>query len=121
MESVKLLKQKLKYLRKKIGHIPNIRIKTESPEKAYFQAVLARGDRRIGQTLLTTINQNCTWKQACRTAELDPAYYALRQRGKAEPFPWEIIDHGIKRQYLWSEYQKALQGKALWRSDISWR
>jgi len=119
METVKHLKQKLKFLRKKIGAVPNIRLKTESPEKAYFQAVLARGDRRIGQALLTMIDNNCTWKQACKKNNIDPDYYALRQRKKDEPFPWEIIDHGIKRKYLWSEYKKALQGEKTIPCDTS--
>jgi radical SAM superfamily enzyme YgiQ (UPF0313 family) len=119
METVKILKQKLKFLRKKFASVPNIRIKTESPEKAYFQAVLARGDRRVGQALLTMIDNNCTWKQACKINNIDPAYYVLRRREKDEPFPWEIVDHGIERKYLWSEYQKALQGKKTNPCDTS--
>ena len=58
------------------------------------------------------ITNNCTWKQAFKKENINPESFALRQRGKTEPFPWEIIDHGIERKYLWSEYQKALQGKA---------
>jgi radical SAM superfamily enzyme YgiQ (UPF0313 family) len=119
METVKDLKQKLKFLRKKIGAVPNIRLKTESPEKAYFQAVLARGDRRTGQALLTMIDNNCTWRQACKKNNIDPDYYVLRRRKEDEPFPWEIIDHGIKRKYLWSEYKKALQGEKTPPCDTS--
>ena len=119
MEEVKPLKLKLKFLRKKISAEPNIRIKTESPEKAYFQAVLSRGDRRVGRALLTMINDNSTWKQALKKENINPENIALRQRDENEPFPWEIIDHGIEREYLWSEYQKALQGKKTIPCDTS--
>ncbi len=119
MEKVSLLKQKLKFLRKKIAAEPNIRIKTESPEKAFFQAVLSRGDRRVGHALLSMLLNNCTWKQAFAKENINPDYYTLRQRDATEPLPWEIIDHGIERQYLWSEYQKALRGKTTVPCDTS--
>ena len=119
MEEVRLLKQKLKFLRKKMAPEPNIRFKAESPESAFFQAVLSRGDRRVGHVLLTMVNNNCSWKQALKKENVTPGYYALRQRGETEPFPWEIIDHGIERKYLWSEYQKALQGRRTSPCDTS--
>ena len=119
MEEIKLLKLKLKFLRKKIAAEPNIRIKTESPEKAFIQAVLSRGDRRVGDALLTMVKNNCTWRQAFAFENIVPDYYALRQRDETEPFPWEIIDHGIERKYLWSEYKKALQGKTTKPCDTS--
>jgi radical SAM superfamily enzyme YgiQ (UPF0313 family) len=119
MEKVALLKQKLKFLRKKITAEPNIRIKTESPEKAFFQAVLSMGDRRVGLALLAMLRNNCTWKQAIINENINPDYYTLRQRGVTEPFPWEIIDHGIERKYLWSEYQKALSEKTTIPCDTS--
>ena len=119
MEEIKLLKLKLKFLRKKMAAEPNIRIKTESPEKAFIQAVLSRGDRRVGNALLTMVKNNCTWRQAFTLENIVPDYYALRQRDETEPFPWEIIDHGIERKYLWSEYKKALQGKITKPCDTS--
>jgi radical SAM superfamily enzyme YgiQ (UPF0313 family) len=119
MEKVALLKQKLKFLRKKIAAEPNIRIKTENPEKAFFQAVLARGDRRVGHVLLAMVRNNCTWRQAFTENNISPDYYTLRQRDQAEPLPWEIIDHGIERKYLWSEYQLALQEKTTIPCDTS--
>jgi hypothetical protein len=119
MEKVAVLKQKLKFLRKKIGGEPNIRIKTENPEKAFFQAVLSRGDRRVGHALLRMVLNNCTWRQAFAQENIYPDDYTLRRRGVTEPFPWEIIDHGIERKYLWSEYKKALEGKTTIPCDTS--
>jgi radical SAM superfamily enzyme YgiQ (UPF0313 family) len=119
MEEVGCLKKKLKFLRKKIAPEPNIRIKSESPEKAFFQATLSRGDRRVGQAIFTKVHNNCSWRQAFKKEGLNPDDYTLRQRGAFEYFPWEIIDHGIERKYLWSEYQKALEGKTTNPCDTS--
>ncbi len=119
MEKVAHLKQKLKFLRKKIAGQPNVRIKTENPDKAFFQAVLSRGDRRVGHALLTMVRNNCTWRQACKAESINPDDYALRQRGATEPFPWEIIGHHITRKYLWHEYKKALKAKTTMTCDTS--
>jgi len=119
MEKISSLKQKLKFLRKKIAGEPNIRIKTENPEKAFFQSILARGDRRVGSVLLSMVLNNCKWRQAFAMENINPDNYTLRQRDATEPFPWEVIDHGIERKYLWSEYQKALEEKTTVPCDTS--
>ena len=102
-----------------IGTEPNIRIKAENPEKAFFQAILSRGDRKVGLALLQMVLHNSTWRQTFKKENLDPNDYTIRQRDPIEMFPWEIIDHGINRQYLWSEYQKALQAKTTVSCDTS--
>lgn len=119
MEKVAALKQKLKFLRKKIAGEPNIRIKTENPDKAFYQAALSRGDRRLGPVLLSRVLNDYSWRQAFALEKIDPDDYALRQRYETETFPWEIIDHGIERKYLWSEYQKALKEKTTVSCDTS--
>jgi radical SAM superfamily enzyme YgiQ (UPF0313 family) len=119
MEKVASLKQKLKFLRKTITTESNIRIKVESPEKAFFQAILSRGDRRVGLALLQMILHNCTWRSAFKKEGITPNDYTVRQRDLTEVFPWEIIDHRINREYLWSEYQKALQAKTTDPCDTS--
>ena len=119
MDDIANLKQKLKFLRKTIGAEPNVRIKAENPEKSFFQAILARGDRRVGLTLLQMVHNNWTWRQAFKNENINPADYTTRQRDQYEIFPWEIIDHGITRKYLWSEYQRALQDKTSIPCDTS--
>jgi radical SAM superfamily enzyme YgiQ (UPF0313 family) len=111
MESVTELKQKLKLIRKGLAGEANIRIQAESPERAWLQAVLARGDRRLGAALLAVVRSGKNWRQALKKEGLDPEYYANRSRGENELFPWEIIDHGLDRSYLWREYRRALEGR----------
>ncbi|MEJ2032293.1 MAG: radical SAM protein [Deltaproteobacteria bacterium] len=111
MESVNELKQKFKLIRKGLAGEANIRIQAESAERAWLQAVLARGDRRLGAALLAVVRSGKNWRQALKKEGLDPEYYANRSRGENELFPWEIIDHGLDRSYLWREYRRALEGR----------
>ncbi len=107
---VKELKERLKFLRKQFGPHANIKMSSGSPDAAFFQAVLARGDRKVGHAILNKVDSGRNWRQVFREHGVDPEFYAMRKRGKDEIFPWEIIEHGIAKRYLWSEYQKALKG-----------
>ncbi len=105
---VKELKTKLQFIKKALAGQPNIRINTTPPDHAFFQAVLARGDRRVGLALLALVKSEKNWRQLFRQLNIEPDFYALRERGEGELFPWEILDHGIGKKYLWQEYRKAL-------------
>ena len=72
-----------------------------------MQGFLARGDRRVAD-VLPLLAAGKGLKAACREAGLEPAAYLLRERGKNELFPWEVIDQGVTRDYLWQEYLAAL-------------
>jgi len=69
--------------------------------------VLARGDRRLATPLMAMASGR-SLRQAMAASGLEAGWYAMRQRPATEHFPWEIIDHGIKRQYLYNEYRRAL-------------
>jgi radical SAM superfamily enzyme YgiQ (UPF0313 family) len=109
---VGLLKKKLKYLRQGLQRLANLKIMGEKPDNAFMQAILARGDRRLAPALLDYAKAGGNWPQVLRRNGLQPELFATRPRPRAELFPWEVIDHGIKRDYLWAEYQRALAGRA---------
>jgi len=110
-EKTSSLKTKLSFIRKELGHLPNLKITAERPEITLQQAVLARGDRRTGTVLYSMVETQLPWKKAFSIAGINPDIMASRFRSRDEIFPWDIIDHGISRDFLWSEYQKALDGK----------
>lgn len=113
------LKNGLQFLRRELGREPNVRLAAESPAKALFQAVLARGDRRLGLALVAVLAAQQNWQQALLAHGLMPGFYASRKRSRDELFPWEIVDHGIRRDYLWAEYQRALQARATPRCEVA--
>lgn len=112
------LKNGLQFLRRELGREPNVRLMADQPAKALFQAMLARGDRRLGLALAETLRDGRSWQQALTAHDLTPAFYASRQRPRDELFPWEIVDHGIRRDYLWAEYQRALAAKSTPRCEV---
>jgi radical SAM superfamily enzyme YgiQ (UPF0313 family) len=109
---VGLLKKKFKYLRRGLSKVANLKIMGEKPDNAFMQAILARGDRRLVPAIIDYAEKGGNWPQIMRKRGLQPEHYATRSRARDELFPWEVIDHGIKRDYLWAEYQRALVGRA---------
>ena len=110
MDNEKSLKKKLRVLQAGVAKIPNTRLNHESIRAAVLQAFLARGDRRVGH-LLADLSTGGNLKQKAKKQSLDVDFYVSRQRTEDEAFPWEIIDQGVPRSYLWSEYQRACKGQ----------
>ena len=111
-EAAQRLKAKIKYLRGGLGSLPNLRLKFDNVDQALFQAVLARGDRRLAEVLLNMADSGISWKQALKRAGLAADLFATRQYGEHSPLAWSIIDHGIEDGYLWREYQRSFEEKA---------
>ncbi|NOQ52072.1 MAG: radical SAM protein [Desulfuromonadaceae bacterium] len=109
MDGEKSLKKKIRFLRAAVARMPNTKLISESIRSSVLQAFLSRGDRRIAQ-LLPGLSAGGNLKQLCKKAGLDLNFYVTRERGENELFPWEVIDQGIRRDYLWQEYQRALAG-----------
>ena len=88
-------------------------------ETSYIEAVLARGDRRLGKLLETVWRKGGRldswseyfdferWMEAFAETGIDPDFYALRERSKDELLPWSMIDIGVHPEYLWREREQA--------------
>ncbi|MDW7773221.1 MAG: radical SAM protein [Desulfobulbaceae bacterium] len=118
-KAIMALKGKIKYLRKKLSKTANLRIKTDRPERILQQAVFSRGDRRIAPVLFDMAVHGLTLKKALEKHGLTAWEYAVRPREKDEIFCWDVIDHGIKKNYLWQEYLKSLNEKATKACDTT--
>ena len=110
-QAVAGLKRKQGLLRAGIAPMANIHLSHDKPEQVLFQAVLARGDRRLAPVLLDMAADGRPWKQAMAGRKLTPEQFAVQGHGADSAFPWEIIDHGIGRDYLWQEYTRAFAEK----------
>lgn len=91
-----------------------VSVAADLPKWSYLQTLLARGDRRVGRFLLAVHRLDGNWPQAYRSVDVNPDFYVYRERARDEVFPWDFIDHGINKESLWAEYQRALkEGGAL--------
>lgn len=109
MEGGKSLEKKMRRIRSVVARMPNTEVIFESPRAAALQAFLSRADRRAVRAL-SLLAAGYSLKAACRECGLSPDFYLTRERDADEVFPWEVLDSGVDRQYLWQEYEKALKG-----------
>ena len=106
----KLLESRLHELEKSLKGQKRIKIQVESLREAYLQGLLSRGDRSVGEVLHLAFNSGGWkyWRQAMKQLNLTEVNYLFRLRQKNEEFPWDRIDVGVSREYLWQEYQRSL-------------
>lgn len=91
MEQVEVLQSKLKFLAGRLNKVDNVQVLTDVPKWAFIQALLARGDRRVGEILKQAHIQGGNWRRAFQCVNLNPHFYATRQRGEQEILPWDVI------------------------------
>ena len=106
-----LLKQRIKKLKRGLGAVANVKVHADVPRWAYIQALLSRGDRQLAPLLAILGQQNSNWSKASKAVNVNPEFYVYRQRQREELLPWDFIDHGVSKDYLWNEYQAALAGE----------
>jgi radical SAM superfamily enzyme YgiQ (UPF0313 family) len=106
-----LLKNRVKKIKRALGAVANVRVHADVPRWAYIQALVSRGDRRLAPLLETVIRHRGNWPKAIKTVNVNPDFYVYRERDEVELFPWDFIDHGVSKAYLWQEYQAALAGE----------
>jgi radical SAM superfamily enzyme YgiQ (UPF0313 family) len=109
MDELAALKSKIKRVKSELRRVPNMRVNADVPRWAYIQALLARGDRRVSDILLAVHAKGGNWTGALKQVPLNAGFYVEREREFEERFPWDFIDHGFRKQFLWSEYQRALK------------
>ncbi len=110
-QSIAVLKSKIGYLRDKVASIANVRLRCDNPEKVVFQAVLAKGDRRLGEVLFNMAARQLSWKQAMKLSKLSAERFVVTGSDESTYFPWSIIDHGINMGYLYHEYVRSFAEK----------
>lgn len=88
-----------------------------------LEGILARGDRKISAALLRAYELGCVfdawdeffnvekWNRAFRDTGIDTTFYTTRTRQKDEIFPWDFIDCGVTKDFLYREYERSLDGQ----------
>jgi len=110
MGDVEGLNAKIRRIKKAFKGTPNMSVIHDVPKWAYLQAALSRGDRRLAGVILRA-SEGDSWPRAFKAEGLDMSFFAGRIRGSDELFPWDFIDTGIDRNYLWKERERAAKGR----------
>ena len=118
-DTLDTVQQKQMHLREVLRSVKGVNFNYHESGLSFLEACFSRGDRRMGQVLLRAFEKGCmldgwseqfkydTWMEAFRECGVDPAFYAYRRREKDEILPWDFIDSGVTKEYLWREKQKA--------------
>jgi radical SAM family uncharacterized protein len=109
LEEVGALKKKLKLIQRGVQGEKGMGMIYDLPKWAYVQALLSRGDRRVGKILMATNRSQGNWSQALRETSINADFYVYRKRDLDEIFPWDFIDHGISKDQLKEEYFTAMK------------
>ena len=105
------LRRRQELLRSGITGLVNVHLTHDRPEQVLFQALLAKGDRRLAAVLLDMVTRQLPWKQAMARQQLEVEQFVICGHDQKSVFPWDILDHGISRGYLWREYRRAFAEK----------
>lgn len=117
-DSVEELERKQSVLMKALRE-KHVALSWHDARASRLEAVLSRGDRRLGAVILAAWKKGCRfdawdehfdydkWTESLRECGLDPAFYANRRRAHDEVLPWDHIDCGVTGEYLMREDERA--------------
>jgi len=100
----------------------NVKAKWANPECSYVEALLARGDEKLGPVIEKVYREGGVfqewteffrfplWVESCKALGIDPKDYH-RERRPDEQLPWDFINMGVSRKFLAREYEKAKAGE----------
>ncbi|MDX8052965.1 TIGR03960 family B12-binding radical SAM protein [Lentzea sp. BCCO 10_0798] len=112
----------------------NIGMRYHDGKPSLIEGLLSRGDRRIGKVI------EAVWRDGGRfdgwsehfsydrwttmaARELEPlgvnlAWYTTREREELEVLPWDHLDSGLDKEWLWADWQDALDERE--QDDCRW-
>ncbi len=100
----------------------SIKYNWHEAETTMIEGVLARGDRRLSAVIERAYQSGCMydawseyfhydiWLEALEAEGLSLEFYTAREREKDELLPWDFIDVGVRRDFLWQEYERSKEG-----------
>ncbi len=94
-----------------------------SSQVSFLEAVFAKGDRRLGEVLISAVEFGCKfdgwtdffdyekWMKAFEINGIDPEFYAYRRIGYDEILPWDYADIGVNKSFFIAEHKRAYEEK----------
>ena len=94
-----------------------------APDLSRLEAVMARGDRRVGAVIEEAAKRGARldgwdeyfdyqqWLDAFEACGVDADYYTVRGFGEDELLPWDMFDVGVTKPFLLRERHRAYEEK----------
>lgn len=96
-----------------------IKVSYHNPDVSLLEAILAKGDRRLGKVIYTAWKKGCIfdswdeyfhfdrWLEAFEECGIDTAFYANRRFDYDEILPWDHLDYLVSKEFLVRENKTA--------------
>ena len=94
-----------------------------TPDLSRLEAVMARGDRRLGPVIEAAVRNGARldgwdeyfrydlWQDAFKECGVDMDFYTVRGFGEDEVLAWDPIDVGVSKKFLLCERRRANEGR----------
>lgn len=122
MDTAESFEAKRRFLLGKVKEQINqrsIRYNCHDAVTSELEGLFARGDRRLAKVIEDAYHQGCifdawtdyfrekTWEQVLEKNHVSRDFYNYREREKDEILPWDFIDIGVTKEFLWREYENS--------------
>src|SRR6056297_982438 len=121
--SIEQLQEKQQLILNTLKRKKYIKLNYHDAYVTHIEGVLARGDRRLADVLELVVNKGARldswdeffnyqrWNEAFSELEIKELFYVDRDITFDEIMPWDHLDSGVEKKFLWSEYQKSINGE----------
>lgn len=116
-----VLREKIRLLRSVVPK--KIDLKFHNIKMSLMEAALSRAPEEASELLVQAMKHGaylCSWTEAFNfdhflraqdASAVDIKALAEKSYEKDEPLPWDMLQSGISTEFLWKEYERALQGE----------
>ncbi|MBO7612092.1 MAG: TIGR03960 family B12-binding radical SAM protein [Elusimicrobia bacterium] len=99
-------------------------IRAHNHQSSIIEAFLARADRRVSKAIYTAWQKGMrfdqwkdkfnfdVWMESIKEAGFDLNFYVYRRRGFDEVLPWQHINLGVDKQFLYNDYATGIKETA---------
>jgi radical SAM family uncharacterized protein len=122
--------RRLAMLRDAIGRDRSIGFRYHDGRPGIIEGLLSRGDRRVSAVIAEVVRRGGRfdgwseyfsydrWMEAAEAVGIDVNWYTTRERTRSEVLPWDHLDSGLDEEWLWSDWQEALDEREI--DDCRW-
>ena len=128
--TVEELYRKIHLLKDETRPMKGVQLKWHDPKATLIEGIFSRGDRRLGAVIEEVWRAGGTfqewseffdvdrWLVAMANHGLDPEWYTYRHRDEHEVLPWDHLNAGLHKDFLWQDWRDALDELGL--EDCRW-
>jgi len=128
--TIEELNRKIFLLRDEVKKTKGLQMKWHEPAATFVEGMLTRGDRRLGPVIEQVWRNGGTfqewsehfdvtrWNEAMDDHGLSVEFFTYRHRDEDEVFPWDHLNAGLHKDFLWHDWRDALNEVGL--EDCRW-